>query len=45
VISKIESGTRINVVGSTGGWLEVRSRRGNPPGYVRADDAREGGAN
>ena len=40
VISKIDSGTRINVVSSAGGWLEVRSRRGNPPGYVRSDDAR-----
>jgi len=45
VISKIDGGTRINVVSSAGGWLEVRSKRGNPPGYVRADDARQiGGA-
>lgn len=43
VISKIDGGTRINVVGSTGGWLEVRSKRGNPPGYVRSDDARPSG--
>jgi hypothetical protein len=40
VISQISKGTRINVVSSAGDWLEVRSRRGNPPGYVRADDAR-----
>jgi ABC-type transporter Mla subunit MlaD len=40
VISQIGGGTRINVVSAAGGWLEVRSRRGNPPGYVRADDAR-----
>ncbi len=40
VISKIDSGTRINVVSSAGGWLEVRSKRGNPPGYVRSDGAR-----
>ncbi|HZA56243.1 MAG TPA: SH3 domain-containing protein, partial [Candidatus Udaeobacter sp.] len=40
VISQISSGTRINVVSSAGGWLEVRSKRGNPPGYVRSDDAR-----
>jgi len=40
VISQIDSGTRINVVSSAGGWLEVRSKRGNPPGYVRSDDAR-----
>jgi uncharacterized protein YgiM (DUF1202 family) len=44
VISQVERGTRINVVGSNGGWLEVRSRRGNPPGYVRSDDARPSGA-
>jgi hypothetical protein len=40
VISRIDRGTRINVAGSAGGWLEVRSKHGNPPGYVRADDAR-----
>jgi hypothetical protein len=45
VISQIGGGTRINVVSSAGGWLEVRSKRGNPPGYVRSDDARPmGGA-
>ena len=41
VISQIGGGTRINVVSSASGWLEVRSKRGNPPGYVRADDARQ----
>jgi hypothetical protein len=40
VVSQISRGTRINVVSSAGDWLEVRSRRGNPPGYVRSDDAR-----
>jgi TolA-binding protein len=46
VISQIERGTRINVAGASGGWLEVRSKHGNPPGYVRADDARViGGTN
>lgn len=40
VISQISKGTRINVVGSSGDWLEVRSKRGNPPGYVLSDDAR-----
>jgi uncharacterized protein YgiM (DUF1202 family) len=40
VISQIGSGTRINVVNSAGNWLEVRSKRGNPPGYVRSGDAR-----
>ena len=40
VISQIGRGTRINVVSSAGDWLEVRSKHGNPPGYVRSDDAR-----
>jgi hypothetical protein len=40
VISQIGPGTRINVVNSTGDWLEVRSKHGNPPGYVRSGDAR-----
>lgn len=46
VVSQIGGGTRVNVASAAGGWLEVRSKRGNPPGYVRADDARViGGAN
>ena len=41
VISQIGRGTRINVVSSAGGeWLQVRSKHGNPPGYVRSEDAR-----
>jgi hypothetical protein len=43
VIAQIDKGTRINVASSAGGWLEVRSKHGNPPGYVRSDDARPGG--
>jgi len=39
-ISQIGRGTRINVVRASGDWLEVRSKHGNPPGYVRSDDAR-----
>ncbi len=38
-VSSITKGTRVNVVRSTGDWLEVRSKRGNPPGYIRRDDA------
>lgn len=38
-LSKIARGTRVEVVRSTGDWLEVRSKHGNPPGFVRADDA------
>jgi uncharacterized protein YgiM (DUF1202 family) len=39
VVSQITKGTRVNVVRSVGNWLEVRSNRGNPPGFVRWDDA------
>jgi hypothetical protein len=40
ILSQIGAGTRINVVNSSGAWLEVRSKHGNPPGYVRASDTR-----
>lgn len=39
VIAQIGSGTQITVVGSAAGWLEVRSKHGKPPGFIRADDA------
>ena len=38
-VSNIGGGIKINVVGSSGDWLEVRSRMGNPPGFIRRDDA------
>jgi hypothetical protein len=39
VLSQIGRGTRVAVVRSVGEWLEVRSKHGNPPGYIRLDDA------
>jgi hypothetical protein len=44
-ITTIAAGTKINVVGSVGDWLEVRSKRGNPPGYIRREDAMYKGPN
>jgi hypothetical protein len=38
-LSQISRGTRVAVVRSVGDWLEVRSKHGNPPGYIRIDDA------
>jgi uncharacterized protein YgiM (DUF1202 family) len=38
VLSQINKGTRVHVVRSLGDWLEVRSQRNNPPGFVRRDD-------
>lgn len=44
-VATIPRGTKVNVVGSVGDWLEVRSKHGKPPGYIRRDDARYMGAN
>ena len=38
-VTEINKGTKINVVRAVGNWLEVRSKQGRPPGYVRLDDA------
>jgi zinc-ribbon domain len=39
VVANIPGGVRVNVVNINGDWLEVHSRRGNPPGFIRRDDA------
>jgi len=39
VVTQIAKGTEVTVVRSAGEWLEVRSKHGNPPGFIRADDA------
>ena len=44
-ITTIAKGTKVNVVRSVGDWLEVRSKHGNPPGYIRRDDATYMGPN
>jgi septal ring factor EnvC (AmiA/AmiB activator) len=38
-VGSIPNGTKVRVVGSTGDWLEVRSKQGRPPGFIRRDDA------
>ena len=38
-VALIQKGTTVNVVGSAGDWLQVRSKHGKPPGYIRRDDA------
>ena len=40
VVANIPAGTRVEVVSSKGDWLEVHSRRGNPPGFIRRQDAK-----
>jgi uncharacterized coiled-coil protein SlyX len=39
VVSQIRRGTKVTVVRSVGDWLEVRSKHGNPPGFILRDDA------
>lgn len=39
VVANIPGGVRVSVVSTSGEWLEVHSRRGNPPGFIRRDDA------
>jgi hypothetical protein len=38
-VASITRGTRVTVVGSEGDWLEVRSKQGRPPGFIKRDDA------
>jgi hypothetical protein len=38
-VGSIATGNRVRVIGSTGDWLEVRSKQGRPPGFIRRDDA------
>lgn len=40
VVAQIGRGTEVTVTRSVGDWLEVRSKHGKPPGFVRADDVR-----
>ncbi|HEX9661342.1 MAG TPA: hypothetical protein VGB27_03575 [Candidatus Binatia bacterium] len=38
-LARVEAGMEINVVGARDEWLEVRSRHGRPPGFIRSDTA------
>jgi hypothetical protein len=45
LIANIEPGTEVNVVDSRDGWLEIRSKHGRPPGFIRKDAAVRIGSN
>jgi hypothetical protein len=45
LIANIEPGTHVNVVDSRDGWLEIRSKHGRPPGFIRKDAAIRIGSN
>jgi hypothetical protein len=38
IVTRISKATEVTVVRTVGEWVEVRSKHGNPPGFVRADD-------
>ncbi len=37
MVARIEAGTKINVVDVHDEWLEVRSRQGRPPGFIKKE--------
>jgi regulator of replication initiation timing len=39
LIANIGPGMKLNVINSSDGWLEVRSKHGRPPGFIRQDAA------
>jgi hypothetical protein len=39
IVANIEKGTRVNVVNSRNGWLEIHSKHGRPPGFIRQEVA------
>jgi hypothetical protein len=45
LIANIGRGTRLNVVDSVDGWLEIRSKHGRPPGFIRQEAAARLGSN
>ena len=40
ILSRISGGTEITAVRAVGDWLEIRSKHGNPPGFIHSDDAK-----
>jgi hypothetical protein len=39
LIGEIEPGVRVNVVNTRDGWLEIHSKHGRPPGFIRREVA------
>jgi hypothetical protein len=39
-LTRVGGATQITVVRGVGEWLEVRSKHGNPPGFIRTEDAK-----
>ena len=39
LVAAIQAGMKVNVVSSSHGWLEIRSKYGRPPGFIRQETA------
>ena len=39
IVAKLAKGTQVTVVSSENGWLEIRSKHGRPPGFIRKEAA------
>jgi hypothetical protein len=42
-VGEIEPGLKVNVVNARDGWLEIHSKHGRPPGFIRSDAAARAG--
>lgn len=45
LIANLALGTKVNVVDSKDGWLEIRSKHGRPPGFIRQEATVRMGSN
>jgi myosin heavy subunit len=44
-VGRLSSGAQVNVVSAREGWLEIRSKNGRPPGFIKSDTAVRVGQN
>ena len=45
LVAEIGKGVKLSVVGSRNGWLEIHSKHGRPPGFMRQEEAIRIGSN
>jgi predicted nuclease with TOPRIM domain len=38
-VARLNSGAQVNVVSARDGWLEIRSKNGRPPGFIKSETA------
>ena len=45
LVANVDKGVKVNVVDSKDGWLEIRSKHGRPPGFIRQETTVRIGSN